>query len=214
MQRKTYFEVRIERLKCCGVFLRIDRIEPHFFLQRLGFNHRRVMRGVCRAEAGSERTHALFAIHLQIQDVNDERVAGLRAVDIEGTGQWVVSFDQGKRISRLLQRIAKTVERVGLQNVARLHAGHWRRNSEQVLYVVNRRCIAHHVLFRRRWIALCGQACKTKEKNESNPESHEDPHLKWIATKCNTGGRYRQPAIGRNSCSVEAYGFSHLTAEM
>jgi hypothetical protein len=38
--------------------------------------------------------------------MNDERVAGLRAVDIERTSDAVISFDQRKRIS-LLQRIAK-----------------------------------------------------------------------------------------------------------
>src|SRR5260370_40168770 len=144
------------------------------------------MRGVCRAEAWTERPDALFAIHLQIQDVNDQRVAGLRAVDIERTGQWVVSFDQRKRISRLLQRIAETIERVGLQNIAGLHAGHRRRNSEQVLYVFDRCRIAHDVVFSRRRIALRGKACKTEEKHESNPESHEDPHLQWIAQQSAT----------------------------
>ena len=60
------------------------------------------MRGVCRAEAGSERTDALLAIYLQIQDVNDERVAGLCSFDVERTGQRIVTLDQRKRISRLL----------------------------------------------------------------------------------------------------------------
>ena len=83
MQRKTHLEIGIERLKRSRIFLFVDRIEPNALGQWLRFKDWGVMGGIHGAETGRERADALLAIHLQIEDTNRERVAGLRAVDIK-----------------------------------------------------------------------------------------------------------------------------------
>ena len=62
---------------------------------------------------GAEGADALFAIDLEIEDVNDEGVPGLGTVDEKGAGEGIVDFYVGKGITGLLESVAKTVEGVG-----------------------------------------------------------------------------------------------------
>src|SRR5579864_1492710 len=95
------------------------------------------MRGVGRAESRRKRTHALVAVHLQIENVHDEGVAGLRAFNIKRSGERIVAFYEGERVAGLLQRVAKTVERICFQNISRLQARDRRRSAVNVFYGVN-----------------------------------------------------------------------------
>src|SRR5262249_25073488 len=117
MEWDFHFVAGVKGLEGRGLACVIDRVEPYFFRERR-MQHRRVVGGVERAEAGAEGTQALIAVDLQIEKFHDERVAGFRAVDEEGTGQRIVAFDEGKRVAGLLDGIAEAIERVSLENIA------------------------------------------------------------------------------------------------
>jgi len=56
---------------------------------------------------------------------------------------------------------------------------------------------------------------KTEEKHESNlGEKAIRTSLEMLAHKVQTQAEVRPTGIGRTLCSFDAYGFSHLTAEM
>ena len=61
----------------------------------------------------------MVAIHLQIDNMNYERVPRFRAINKKWSRQRIIAFDQGKRISRLLDGIPKTVQRIRFENIAR-----------------------------------------------------------------------------------------------
>src|SRR5439155_23517478 len=103
-------EIRIKSLKRRSIFLSIDRIEPHLLRQRLGFEYWRIVRRVRCSESRAKCPNALFALYLQIQNVNDQRVSRLGSLHKKRPGQRIISFHQRERVSRPLQRIAKTVK--------------------------------------------------------------------------------------------------------
>ncbi len=69
--------------------------------------------------------------------MNNQRVARLRPFDIERTGKRVITFDERKGITGLLQRVAETIERVRVENVAGFEPGNGRRDAEDVFYIVD-----------------------------------------------------------------------------
>ncbi len=112
-------EIGIERLECgrvCGV---IDGIEPDALGKRR-MQHGRVVGLVDGAKSGSECAHASIAIDLQVKNLGGERIAGLRALDEKWPGEWIVAFNHAERVPGPLERVPKAVERVGVEDVARL----------------------------------------------------------------------------------------------
>jgi len=139
-------------LRC---FLRIDGLEQHFSCSGL------VQSSACNAwrlqrRSRSERTDALFA-STAIRCENDERVAGHPRRRYRTDRQWRVSLDQRKRISGFCSALPKQSQPLA-SNI--LPASSWppAATLRTGTYVVIVACIANNVLFRRRWIALCGQA--------------------------------------------------------
>ena len=60
---------------------------------------------------------------MKIEDVDDESVAGLGAVDEERAGERIIDLDVGERVAGLLERVAETVKRIGVKDVAGLEMG-------------------------------------------------------------------------------------------
>jgi len=122
-EEKLNFEGRMKRLKCCGCFSPIDRIDHIFFVVAC-FNIG-LSAGVSAPKPGPNVPPALFALHHQIQDVNDERspVPPPSIIEVPLSG---CLLDQRKRISRSAAHCQKQSRRVGLPKYARLHAGHRR----------------------------------------------------------------------------------------
>ena len=110
-------EIRIERLERGRVRGVIDGIEPDALGKRR-MQHGGVVSLVDGAKSGSERTHASVAIDLQIENLDGERVAGLRTLDEKWPSEWIVAFDHAERVSGLLERVPKAVQRIGVQDVA------------------------------------------------------------------------------------------------
>lgn len=110
------FEVRVERLEGDQFFLGVDGVIPGAFRERFLLEHGSVVRGIGRAKTGTKGTNTLLAIDLKVEDVDDESVAGLGAVDKERAGERIIDFDVGEGIARLLQSVAKAVERVGFED--------------------------------------------------------------------------------------------------
>lgn len=98
-------------------------------------------------ETRSECSNALIAVNLQIENVDDERVAGFGAFNEEWTGERIVAFREGERVTRLFDGVTEAIEGVGIKDVAGLQAGHRRSNAEDVLYVVERGVILDDVGF-------------------------------------------------------------------
>ncbi len=99
--------------------------------------HGRVVGLVDGAKSGSECAHASIAIDLQVKNLGGERIAGLRALDEKWPGEWIVAFDHAERVPGLLERVPKAVERVGVEDVARLQMRYRFGRREQVLHVVD-----------------------------------------------------------------------------
>ena len=134
MQRDLRGERRVEGGERRLVLRAIDGIEPDLFRHRR-VEHRRVIGRVERAEARRERPDALVAVDRQIQDLHHERVARLRALHVERPGQGVVPLHLCERVTRLLDDVAKAVERLRVDDVARLDGRHGRRHAEDELEV-------------------------------------------------------------------------------
>jgi len=63
-----------------------------------------------RAETRRKRADSLVTIHLQVENVNDEGVSRFRAFNKKWPREWIVAFDQRKRIPRLLDGIPEAVQ--------------------------------------------------------------------------------------------------------
>ena len=129
-------EIRIERLECGRVRGVIDGIEPDALGKRR-MQHGGVVGLVDGAKSGSERAHARVAIDLQIENLDGERVAGLRTLDEKWPAQRIVAFDHAERVPGLLERVPKAVQRIGIQDVARLQMRHRFGRGEHILHVVD-----------------------------------------------------------------------------
>ena len=136
MERNFHLVVGIEGLKRSGAARVVDRVKPDFLRQRFFFEHRRIMRGVYRSEAWRKRAYTLLAIDLQIEDMNNQRVAGFRIFNIEGTGERVISSNEGKRVARLLERVTEAIQGIRVENVAGFQPGHGGRDTEDVFHCV------------------------------------------------------------------------------
>src|SRR5258706_4169524 len=112
-------EIGIERLECGCVRRVIDRMDPDA-LEKRRMQHGRVVVLVDGAKSGSECSHASIAIDLQVKNLGGERSAGLRALDEKWPGEWIVAFDHAERVPGLLERVPKAVERLGVEDDARL----------------------------------------------------------------------------------------------
>ena len=77
-----------------------------------------------------------MTIDLQIEDMNDQRVAGFRIFNIEGTGERVISFNERKRVARLLERVTEAIQGVRVENVAGFQPGHGGSDTEDVFHGV------------------------------------------------------------------------------
>src|SRR5258705_11379482 len=136
----------------------IDGIKPDSFCQGR-MQHRRVIRFVERPETWCKSAESLIAINLQVENVDDQGVAWFGAFDEKRPGQRIVALDERLRIAGLLDGIAKTIERVGLQNISRAQASNWRRGSIDIFHVVNRRVILNNfgLGWRGRSLRECGE---------------------------------------------------------
>src|SRR5580658_9989074 len=99
--------------------------------------HGRVVGFVDGAKSGSECAHARVAIDLQIKNLDRKRVTGLRTLNEKWSRQRIVAFDHAERVTRFPEHIPEAVQRVGIQNVARLQPRHRFGGREQILHVVD-----------------------------------------------------------------------------
>ncbi len=118
MHGKLRLEIGVEGFEGDEFFVGVDGVIPGAFGEGLGFEHRRVVGGIGGAETGREGADALVAVDGEIEDVDDEGVARLGAVDEEGAGEGIIDFDVGERVARFLQGVAETVEGVGVEFTA------------------------------------------------------------------------------------------------
>ncbi len=88
MQRDFHFVVRIEGLERRSIAGVIDGVKPDSFRQRR-MEHRRVIRLVERPEAWSEGSETLVAINLQVENMDNQGVAGLSALNVKRAGEWL-----------------------------------------------------------------------------------------------------------------------------
>src|ERR1700722_1830161 len=107
--------------------------------------HRRIARLVECPEPRCEGPDTLIPVYLQVENLDHQRVPWLRAVQIKGSRQRVVTFDGAQLVPALLQGVAKRVEGIRLDRVARLHMCDWRRRAVQKLHIVYRGVIFNHV---------------------------------------------------------------------
>src|SRR4029077_12294653 len=101
VHREIHLEIGVEGLEGDPPRPDIDRVIPGALGEGARFEHRRVMRGVGRSEPGTEHPDALPAVDLELKDLHDESVPGLRTVDEEGAGEGVLDLDAGEGVARL-----------------------------------------------------------------------------------------------------------------
>ncbi len=123
LERKLRFEIGVQGLKGDELFAGVDGVIPGALGERSFFEHGRVVGGIGGAKAGAECADALFAVDGEIEDVDDEGVAGFGAIDEEGAGERIVDFNVGERIAGLLEGVAETVERVGFERCCQASDG-------------------------------------------------------------------------------------------
>ena len=123
LEGKLRFEIGVEGLEGDELFVGVDGVIPGALGERRFFEHGCVVSGIGGAKSGAEGADALVAVNLKIQDVDDESVAGLGAVDEEGAGERIIDLDVGERVARFLERVAETVKGIGFEDVAGLEMG-------------------------------------------------------------------------------------------
>src|SRR5207302_3715864 len=96
MQGNLHREIGIERLKRSGVRGVIDVIEPDALRQRR-MQHGSVIGRIERAKSRSKRAHAGVAIHLQIENLDRQRVPWLRTFDEKWSSQGIVALHHAQR---------------------------------------------------------------------------------------------------------------------
>ena len=175
MERDFHPVIRIERLKGGRLFRVVDGIEPDSLRQRLLFEHWRVVRGIDRAEARRKRAHTLFAVHLQIQNVDHERTAGFRPFDIERARERIVSLDERKAVAGLLQRVAEAVQRVRLENAPGLEPRNGRGDAEDVLHRVDSGVVLDDFGLGRRRLRLSKGRERQEQDKSREMDTHESP---------------------------------------
>src|SRR6266849_4537823 len=149
MHGNLHREVGVERLEGCRVCRVIDVVEPYPLFQRW-LKHRRVMRTVDRTETRGKGADAQVAVHLQIENLHRERVAGLCALHLERSSKRIVSFGHAERVARLLKAVAEAVECVGVENVSGPKPRHRLSRGENVLHVVISSRVVNHILGKSR----------------------------------------------------------------
>ena len=115
----------------------VDGVIPGAIRERLFFEHGRVVSGIGGAETGAESADALFAVDLEIEDVDDEGVAGLGAVDEERTGERIVDLNVGEGVAGLLECVAEAVEGIGFEDAAGFDVGDGLGGAESGFDVVH-----------------------------------------------------------------------------
>src|SRR5260370_20886835 len=107
--------------------------------------------------------------------MNGQRVARFRSLDKERTGELVSALDERESIAGFLQRVAKAIQRIRVENVSGLQMCDGRRDAKNVLHIVNRRVKVHDFGLRNRRGSL-RQSCKRQNQTESQEiDSHEVP---------------------------------------
>ena len=112
--------------------------------------HRCVIRGIERSEARSQRSNSLIAIHFKTEDLYCQRISRLRPFDIKRPGQRIVPGCHAQCVPGLPDRIAKAVERIGVQDVSRLQSRDRLRRRIHVLHIVDGPLILHDIALRDR----------------------------------------------------------------
>lgn len=72
--------------------------------------HRRVIGLVKRTETGRESAEALIAVHLQVENVDNQGVARFGAFDEKGAGERIVALGEGQSIAGLFNGITEAIE--------------------------------------------------------------------------------------------------------
>src|SRR5208282_1633119 len=136
MHGNLHREIGIERLEQRRVRGVIDVVKPDALGKRR-MQHGRVVCLVNGAKSGSERAHARVAIDLQVENLDGQRVAGLRTLYEKWPGQRIVAFGHAERVAGFPERVPEAVERVGIEDVARLQTSHRLGRGEKILHVVD-----------------------------------------------------------------------------
>src|ERR1700680_567483 len=145
MHGNLHREVGVERLESCRVCRVIDVVEPYPLFQRW-LKHGRVMRTVDRTETRGKGADAHVAVHLQIENLYSERVAGFCPLHVERSSKRIISPGHAERVAWFLKAVAEAVERVGVENISRLKPRHRLCRGEDVLHVVISSRVANHIL--------------------------------------------------------------------
>src|SRR5262245_547599 len=111
----------MERGRVGGV---VNRIKPDL-LRDWRSDHGCVVGGVDGAEAGSEGSNALVAVHRKLQDFHRQRISRLGPFYEEWPGERIVTSCHTERVAGLLDGVAKAVHGVGFQYVTGFQASHW-----------------------------------------------------------------------------------------
>ena len=85
-------------------------------------------------------------IDLKIENLHCKRIAGFGSLDVKRSGQRIVALSHADGVPRLTQRVAKAVERVGVENFPRLQPRHRLRRGEKILHVVDGGGVVNDIL--------------------------------------------------------------------
>src|SRR6266481_9979242 len=111
--------------------------------------------------------------------MNNQRVPGFRTFDVERTGKRIISFDEHKGIARLLQRIAETVQRVRVEDIAGLESRNGRSGTEEVFYGVDGSVVLDDFGFGwRRWSLSQTRKRQNQAKNKEMQTHNSPPRIR------------------------------------
>jgi iron complex transport system substrate-binding protein len=144
--------------------------------------HGSVIRLIERAETRSKRTDALVAVHLQIENVHGERVTRLSAFDKKRASERIVALRKRESVTGLLNRVAKAIEGVGLQNVSGVEPGNRRSHAIDVFHGVNGGVVAHDFGFCG-WSLRDKRKCKRQQQYRTKIAHVEPPRKSESAVK-------------------------------
>ena len=122
MERDGHGVGRVVCLESSGVGFSIDRVGPGLLWNRTA-QHRRISGAIDRTEARSGAPETLFRIDVHREEVDRERVAGFRTLDVERSSQRIGTEDFHAGI---FESVSIGIDGVGFENVPRLQVQHRR----------------------------------------------------------------------------------------
>ena len=123
-------------------------------------NHWCVVGLVQCAEARSKGAYTLIAVHLQVEDLHRERVAGFSSFDVERAGERVVPLYQAQSVAGLLNGIAEGIHCIGFEDIGGFESGDRLSHAINVFHVVHGDVVLHAVLRADEGMENCQQSCQ------------------------------------------------------